>query len=141
MTAEGVQLPCYGLKVVYSVLRKTLDGSLLLNKDYNELHKAVKNFEEKKCNILVSTALDQNLLKVPKVKVILFDEEHFKSVVFSPPVCTNNIEVVAIRTQYEETRRKLNKIDNLMRKKIEVKSTEYHQKLVKSRTLPNDHEE
>lgn len=54
-------------------------------------------------------------MRIDKARVIIFDEEKFKHIIFNPTVLKSNMSVVFARDQREEMKRKISKIDKLMK--------------------------
>lgn len=105
----------YDTELYYSILEDILTERILVGYQVSNFVKNAAEIQKKSNNIIVSTEINHNLLSNPNTKILLFDEESFKNIIYNPTVLSNKLDIISLRTKNEELIRKISKIDRRMK--------------------------
>ena len=106
----------HNLHVFYAELNKIVNGTHLLNFSEDQLEQNYQDFQNRsKGAIFISTEFNSDFIMEPTDKILIFDDQKFHQVCLSPLVLTQHIQVLFIRNQREEFKRKINKIDKIIK--------------------------
>ena len=106
----------HNLHVFYAELNKIVNGTHLLNLSEDQLEQNYQDFQNcSKGAIFVSTEFNSDFIMEPTDKILIFDDQKFHQVCLSPLVLTQQIQVLFVRNQREEIKRKIKKIDKIMK--------------------------
>jgi len=107
----------FDLAIFIDLLETIVFEKFLFHKNEESVTESSNDFSSKKCNIMVSTIIEKNLMNNPNTKVLVVDQDckRFSWVYLHPAVLAKLFTVTYIRTSDQEIVRKVKRIDNMMR--------------------------
>ena len=106
----------HGLQNFYEELNKIVKGTHLLNLSEDELEQNYQDFQNSnKGSIFISTEFNSDFILEPTDKILIFDEQKFHQVCLSPLVISQQIQVLFIRSQRDDLKRRMTKVDKIIK--------------------------